>query len=88
MTLQRPTKPPSYQQERIARLIAKGYDYKQIGRVLNISHRTVRHYTEQLASTIPMDDEGEFPEIFTPYMRVQTWAFWEYRIKPTLEHAA
>lgn len=88
MTLQRPTKPPSYQQERIAKLIAYGYDCKQVGLKLGLNHRTVRHYVEQLASKLPEDESAAHPEVFTPYMRVQVWAYWEYRIKPTLESAA
>lgn len=88
MTVQRPARPPTYRQAQVAKLIAWGWGYKEIAKELRISFRTVRRHTEELAGLIPIGDEGQHPEQFTPYTRVMVWAYWEYRIKPTLQDAA
>lgn len=88
MTVQRPIRPPTYRQAQIAKLIARGWGYKAIARDLGISFRTVRRHTEELAGLIPVGDEGEHPDQFTPYTRVMVWAYFEYRIKPEIDLAA
>lgn len=78
MTLQQPIRPPTARQAQVARLVAYGWEYKAIGVKLNMSARTARRHTEELAALIPLGED----EQFAPYMRVQIWAYWEYRVKP------
>ena len=84
MTLQRPTKPPTYRQAQVAKLVAWGHGYKEIAKRLHLSAHTVKRHVDELALQIPAVDD----EDFTPYTRVMVWAYWEYRIKPGLEVAA
>jgi DNA-binding NarL/FixJ family response regulator len=62
-------------QERVAKVVATGKSYREIGRILNLSARTVETYVHRIDDLIDRDDEGS-----TPYRRVFLWARAEYKI--------
>lgn len=61
-------KPLSCRELEVARLVGKGWAYKDIGRKLDISHRTVQAHVNAIVTKIPWTDDN-----VTAYRRVAMW---------------
>jgi len=73
VTLRSVFRPLTPAQERVARMVAKGYGYSKIAHDLNLSRHTVRTHVRTIAMLI----DGYDPDV-SYYNTVMLWASDEY----------
>lgn len=56
--------------ERLIPHLAEGLSYRQVAERTDLSARTVRHYTNEIADQLPEDEYGDLP----PKAAVMRWA--------------
>jgi FixJ family two-component response regulator len=74
LSLLKPFRELTAAEEKVARLIARGWSYKQLGKRLRMSPRTVQHHVNTIAGLLPN------PEQLAARQLVQVWsgsAAWE-----------
>jgi len=58
-------------EQRLAALIAEGYDYHEIGRMLNRSHQTIKNQTGAIYVKLGIDHDKRRPSILLTRMVVK-----------------